>query len=103
MARMKARVYGWAVGVGSDCGQLWFDGHDIEFDGVVRCNAITFNIKNDSRQFTVHKSQVTPIKEITITEEDFDKACDKASVISMQISKDAFINLIKTELFKDVK
>jgi hypothetical protein len=99
---VKARVYGWAMSSGNKefmhcngCIQE-FSKHNKSQDGWIVFFA-------DKICYSVHQKQIEPIREITITEEEFDKACNVVTALSMQISKDAFINLIKTELFKDVK
>lgn len=109
---MKARVYGWAElkdRKNNDsenfrwaCGKVFLI--------VETWEAGEVEIKDENNKFyIVHKSQVEPIKEITITEEDFNKAVDKAILspkskgILYADDTFRFKELIKEELFKDVK
>ena len=112
---MKARVYGWAVKLMNNNipdKSFYFDGEikeveESENDMFSFYNKSSTNKSScgfvESCYLFVHKKQIEPIKEITITEEEFDKACNKAIGMSMQISKDAFVNLLKAELFKDIR
>ena len=101
---MKARVYGWALtnenryiykymeGDLCDVGKTYLDGK--------------VAIENKGDRYTVHQKQIEPIKEITITEEEFDRVCNLIeNMTNNNFSSIArkTMDVLKEELFKDVK
>ena len=101
---MKARVYGWACDPTNEFRTFFFgDIKDVyqndEWHG--------FKFKHNSNEYTVHKNQVEIIKEITITEEEFDNSFNlvlsKHKECGFTYDMRNLLNEFKEELFKGVK
>jgi len=95
---MKARVYGWAQQLDVYNCSVWFSG-GIRDVMPYENSSDRMIILDDPIKFIVHRKQIEPIKEITITEEEFDVICMKVSVMP----NTGYIAEVKKELFKDVK
>lgn len=98
---MKARVYGWAV-ESVNKGLMHCNGCVQEFSDKA-CVGDWCVFYSDGIAYSVHEKQIEPIKQITITEEEFEKICNKCCFVNCDNQKYVYINEIKEELFKDVK
>jgi len=99
---MKARVYGWAEN--EDGSFDYMNGHICE----IKEHKISDKKINITDSFgddlVVHEKQIELIREITITEEDFNNAINNAfnNCVPFEIPT-MFEKALKEELFKDVK
>lgn len=102
---MKARVYGWAVESGNK-GFIYCNGCVQEFSDKA-CVGDWCVFYADGMAYSVHDKQIEPIKEITITEEEFDYTFNlvlsKHKECGFTYDMRNLLNEFKEELFKDLK
>lgn len=99
---MRARVYGAAFKssrIISEQSYRLFDGQIVKCYDQIKETGNYVDVVYEGEYYKVYSKQLETIREITITEEDFDKLYEKL--------KDAkgcvHIKELKEELFKDVK